>query len=310
MAQKDPSLIDVHARSLPEAWERSVIECWQGGAEFRTEYDKPGDPPSRDSVARIAVYEPMSEPRLHKAIPAGLEDLEIYRQEVLFGVHDNWIDPEAGRWEYTYHERLFEYRVPGDLAPVDQIAAVIDKLSETPYTRRAQVVTWQCWQDIGCVDPPCLQRMWFRIHDDRLHLNVTMRSNDAFKAAFMNMYAFTELQAWVARRIEERTGRPLGVGRYIHSADSYHIYGSYFEEFEGFLRMVGTQAFDRRLISTEDVQFFFDTGRIRLFNNTQSDIPLPAEHLVRLYDEISEDRRGELDAKQLERMREVGGLES
>src|SRR5664279_5214953 len=125
--------IYIREKSLPAAWEKAVLETWHSGARFRTEYDKPGDPESRDTVAMIHVTEPFSEPRVHKAFPGGLDDLEVYRAEVLYGVHDHWINPAEGKWEYTYHERLFEYRVPGIKEPIDQIAAVIKKLRETPH---------------------------------------------------------------------------------------------------------------------------------------------------------------------------------
>ncbi|MCX8036465.1 MAG: thymidylate synthase [Candidatus Sumerlaeia bacterium] len=301
------SVIDIRARNLPEAWERSVVACWQDGDAFRTEYDKPGDPPSRDAVMRIVVEQPMSEPRIHRAIPCGLADLEIYRQEVLFGVHDNWICPQEGRWEYTYHERLFAYRVPG-VGTFDQIEKVVEKLAEAPHTRRAQAVTWQVWQDIGISDPACLQRLWFRVFDNRqLDMHASMRSNDAFKAAFMNMYAFTDLQRWVAERLSERMGREIAVGRYIHEADSYHIYGSYFGEFERFLKLIASKSFEERTLSSADVKDMLDDGRIILFNGTQSDIPLPEEHLRRLWDEIPESRRGELDPKQTARIQRLTG---
>ncbi|MCX7045298.1 MAG: thymidylate synthase, partial [Candidatus Sumerlaeota bacterium] len=286
---EDTTVIEIRARTLPEAWENSVVACWEGGARFKTEYDKAGDPESRDVTANIIVFDPMAEPRIHRAIPAGLGDLEIYRQEVLFGVHDNWIDPAAGKWEYTYHERLYDYRVPGVAKPVNQIEAVIEKLARTPHTRRAQAVTWQCWMDLDCVDPACLQRMWFRIQDDRLLLNVSMRSNDAFKAAFMNMYAFTDLQRWMAARLSQKMGREIKVGRYIHSADSYHIYGSYFTEFERFLQMRASKDFSERVLETADVQYFLDEGKLTLFNNTQSSVLLPIVHLKRLWEEIPED---------------------
>ena len=142
---------------------------------------------------------------LRQCVPGGLEDLEVYRQEVVHGVHDHWIDPKAGKWEYTYHERLFCYRVPG-AGVFDQIARCVDKLAEAPHTRRAQAVTWQVWNDLGISDPACLQRLWFRIQDDRLYLNVHMRSNDAYKAAYMNMFAFTDIQRMVAGQLTERLG--------------------------------------------------------------------------------------------------------
>ena len=94
-------------------------------------------------------------------------------------------------------------------------------------------------------DPACLQRMWFRIHGDELRMNVHMRSNDAFKAAFMNMWAFTALQQFVAEAVSRRARRTLRPGAYAHIADSFHIYGSYFREFEGFLNSVRKRSFRR-----------------------------------------------------------------
>ena len=245
--------IHIVEEHLPLAWETAVIACWETGESFPTEYDKPGDPNSRDVVALIHVTRPFDEPRIHRVFPAGLDDLEKYRAEVLYGVHDHWIDPAAGKWEYTYHERMFEYAVPG-AGVFDQIAAVVAKLKDAPHTRRAQAVTWQVWNDMTIDDPTCLQRLWFRISDGKLHMNCHMRSNDAFKAAFMNMHAFTELQREAAVR--------LGIepGHYMHIADSFHIYGSYFDEFEGFLQTVANRSQDERLYRTDFARDFFVEG--------------------------------------------------
>lgn len=51
----------------------------------------------------------MSEPRIHRAFPGGIVELEAYRQEVVEGIHDHWVNPAEGKWEYTYHERLTAY---------------------------------------------------------------------------------------------------------------------------------------------------------------------------------------------------------
>jgi len=234
--------IHVVERTLPVAWEKAVIACWEQGESFPTQYDKPEDPNSRDVVALIHVTEPMSEPRLHRAFPGGLEDLEKYRGEVLYGVHDHWIAPEKGQWQYTYHERLFDYDPPWSSGErIDQIDACVELLKSCGYTRRAQAVTWKAWEDLGIHDPACLQRMWFRIQNKRLNMTVHMRSNDAYKAAFMNMYAFVELQTEVARQVG------VDVGEYCHIADSFHIYGSYFDEFEGFLKIIENRASDDRV---------------------------------------------------------------
>ena len=254
-------VVYVAADTLPEAWENAVVRTWYEGAATRTEYDRPGDPPSRDAVAVIAVADPFAEPRIHRAFPCGIVELEAYRQEVVDGIHDHWVNPSEGKWEYTYHERLTAYSVPGIEAPVDQLGYVVEALAAAPHTRRAQAIVWKPWEDAGIADPACLQRMWFRVSGDRLLLNAHMRSNDAFKAAFMNMYAFTDLQQAVAERLSEKLGRRIKPGQYTHIADSFHIYGCYFQEFEGFLNTLKTRTFEERTFRTEDVQEIIDEAR-------------------------------------------------
>jgi thymidylate synthase len=221
-------------RTLP-AWERrsGLLDAQPA---VPTEYDKPGDPPSRDCTILWAIEDPFAEPRIHRAFPGGLEDLEIYRQEVVDGVHDKWIAPEEGKWTYTYHKRLFAYDIEGET--VDQIDAIVRKLAEAGHSRRAQALTWNPKLDPPTYDPPCLQRVWCRIlpHGDGvpvLNMNCHWRSRDAYKSAYMNAFALTDLQRVIASRIAARIGRPVRVGRYADLVDSFHIYGSYFGEFQG-----------------------------------------------------------------------------
>ncbi len=263
--------VHIIEQSLPAAWEQAVIACWEQGESFPTEYDHDGDPNSRDVSVLIHVTKPFDEPRIHRAFPGGLDDLEKYRSEVLFGVHNHWVDPAAGKWEYTYHERIFEYKVPS-LGLFDQIQAAIEKLKEVPYTRRAQAVTWQVWNDMTIHDPSCLQRLWFRIADNKLHMNVHMRSNDAFKAAFMNMYAFTELQRVMAAEIG------VDPGEYMHIADSFHIYGSYFADFEGFQKCIAGRAPEDRVYNTDECLPFFLQGCDTLLG--EEDMPADKKALV------------------------------
>lgn len=239
----DIPVLSVSGENLPEAWEKAVLAVYDRGVEVRTEYDKPGDPPSLDATVMVEVRRPLSEPRIHKNFPGGPTDLEVYRQEVVDGIHDHWINPREGKWTYTYHERLFAYRPVEDLMDrdagphlpaVNQVDYIVEKLAAVPYSRRAQAVTWIPQCDPPTDDPPCLQRVWARLLTEgdgyTLNLNTHWRSRDLYKAWFMNVFALTDLQQRVAARLAERLGRPVGCGRYVDVSDSLHIYGSYRDE--------------------------------------------------------------------------------
>ena len=237
-------VISIIADYLPEAWEKAILAVWDNGLEVKTQYDRPEDPPSKDATVIITITDPLGEPRIHKNFPGGPAELEAYRQEVVNGIHDHWIDPAAGKWTYTYHERLFAYcpveniRNANSQKPfkkIDQIQYIIDKLSEVNHTRRAQAITWMPTADPPTDDPPCLQRIWCRLVAGRdsvmsLNMNTHWRSRDLYKAWFMNVYAITDLQRIIADEISRKINQHVTVGRFVDISDSLHIYGSYFDE--------------------------------------------------------------------------------
>ena len=247
---------------IARAWENSLVELYSNGCAMSTQYDKPGDPPSRDATMILIITDPLSEPMLHKDFPGGPEELQEYVMEVIEGIKDHLVrradDPQDTRWEYTYHQRLFRYDPPGGM-PANQIETIARKLADAPHTRRAQAVTWKVWEDNDCYDPPCLQSIWCRIIEQDgqpvLSMNVRFRSNDAYKAAFMNIFALVQLQSHIAQTVAGMIGREVTVGRYCHLADSYHIYGSNLEEFQGrFLRALEKRTFEQRTLRYEDMR--------------------------------------------------------
>jgi thymidylate synthase len=254
---------------IAQAWENSLVRLYESGCRLKTEYDKPDDPPSRDATMVITVHQPLAEPMIHRDFPGGFDSLEEYVMEVCDGIKDHLVrDPDDEtdtRWEYTYHQRLFGYEVP-TLEPVDQIEAIAEQLAKTPYTRRAQAITWKVWEDRACYDPACLQSVWCRItpEGDRpvLNMNVRFRSNDAYKAAFMNIFALVTLQKRIAARIGELSDTEVALGRYVHMADSYHIYGSNLAEFEArFLGAIEKRTFAQRTMRYEDVREMMEEAR-------------------------------------------------
>jgi thymidylate synthase len=269
--------ISVTADCLPEAWEKAVLAVWDNGLEIKTQYDKATDPPSKDATVMVTINNPLSEPRIHKNFPGGPAELESYRQEVVQGIHDHWIDPAAGKWTYTYHQRLFAYcpkqdlRNPDSTAPfdkVDQIQYMIDCLSQASHRRRAQAITWMPTADPATDDPPCLQRIWCRLVGDAqgglsLNMNSHWRSRDLYRAWFMNVYALTELQRIIASRISENIGQNVSVGRYVDISDSLHLYGAYLEDVAKEVEKMRQSPFTQRAWDTTHPAFEMMTNEAR-----------------------------------------------
>jgi thymidylate synthase len=275
-------VLSVSGANIPLAYEQAIKEVWEKGVSVRTEYDRPEDPPSRDATVMITVEDPFAQPRFHRAFADGLGGLSEYVMEVVYGAHDYWVKPKEEilkgvesvdtRWTYTYHQRLFEYQIEDRI--VDQVGYMVDRLSKTPYTRRAQGITWNTKLDPPTDDPPCLQRIWGRLIEDDdgvlvFNMNTHWRSRDLYKAWFENVIALTTLMRKIANRISERTSRPVRVGRYVDISDSLHIYGSYFRELEGdpekgmksFFDLLASRSFEDRTWTSDFVRpSFIDDG--------------------------------------------------
>lgn len=272
-------VLTARGKGIAEAWENSLTALNEQGCHIKTMYDKPEDPPSKDATMIITVAEPLSEPMIHKDFPGGLEDLQEYVMEVVDGIKNHLVrdstNPDDTRWEYTYNERLFNYTVPGLEKAYDQIEEIAQKLVDTPYSRRAQAITWKVWEDSECYDPACLQSIWCRLTEGEegkryLNMNVRFRSNDAYKAAFMNIFALVRLQQFIADRIIELSDWDIHLGRYVHMADSYHIYGSYFQEFEErFMGGLQRRSFAERTFNYADIAEIMEEAKPRILEKVK-----------------------------------------
>ena len=111
-----------------------------------------------------------------------------------------------------------------NLPRINQINYVIQKLKENPITRRAQAITWRPYIDPYSDDPPCLQRLFFRIKNEKLILQTSWRSRDLFKAWEPNVNGMIKIQELVAKELG------LDLGEYIDFSNSLHIYGKDIKE--------------------------------------------------------------------------------
>ena len=63
----------------------------------------------------------------------------------------------------------------------------------------------------------------------------------------MNIWALINWFERIAGELSEKMGEKIKVGRYVDMIDSYHIYGKYFTEFEGFLKTIEDRTFEERV---------------------------------------------------------------
>lgn len=86
-------------------------------------------------------------------------------------------------------------------------------------TRQAVMCTWRpeaLWQPTK--DVPCTLTWQFFIRQEKLELHVNMRSNDVWLGLPYDLYNFTQIQRYLAARLD------VGLGSYYHHVGSLHVY--------------------------------------------------------------------------------------
>lgn len=246
--------LHVVAETAGEAWIAALKKVFFEGNLLQTEYDRTATTPSRDFTSLIEVTNPLpagkKRPPLHRADLYGVMSVRGgYLEEILDGTNDAQIWESSTSFPYTYHDRVYAYRpynredipvkkqtarhqpTPGtepipvdlgamDFPPVNQVAYIVEKLREAPYSRRAQGITWRPLSDPYREDCPCLQRLWARVIDDKLHFHTMWRSRDLFKAWGANVSGMIMIQKQVADALE------LPLGSYVDFCNSLHTYGT------------------------------------------------------------------------------------
>ena len=118
---------------------------------------------------------------------------------------------------------------------INQIEYIKEKLKETPYSRRAQAITWRPLVDPYHEDPPCLQRIFMRIKEGKLMMQTTWRSRDLFRAWEANVNGMIRIQKHVADELG------VEMGHYLDFSNSLHIYGNTISEVKDMFNRMQTK---------------------------------------------------------------------
>jgi len=240
----------VEAGSVPEAYYEALKVVHFGGHTLRTQYDRRSsdgafiDPPGKDARVTIRIRDPFAQPRFpalsycergkYIAEFLGAKDhLVVPYRELLRMVREGE-EFQPTQWPYCYHQRLTAYP-RSDGTTIDQLELILDKLARDPITRRAVATTRVPEIDLFmAADMPCLGEVQLRAIEDHqgrlaLNLHALWRSRDLYKAWGDNLIGITNLQARLAARLAEKTGREVLIGPYSESNGSLHIYGQDYE---------------------------------------------------------------------------------
>ncbi|MBN3143904.1 thymidylate synthase [Pectobacterium brasiliense] len=133
---------------------------------------------------------------------------------------------DDGKIHGGYGPRLFSMH-----GIYNQVENIITLLSEKNTSRRALIQLFDAAdlipknsQKREYKDIPCTISLQFLIRENKLHLFVNMRSNDAFKGLTHDIFAFTMIQEFVARTLQ------CELGKYYHFVSSMHLYETDFEK--------------------------------------------------------------------------------
>lgn len=214
-------MFSVEGKNLPDAYHKALYILENEGKVYPC-------PDYNTTMKEVAmtfyVEDALAEPFISKLFPGGHHELQQYTMEICDGILDFMVGADANVWEYTYHQR-FAHQLPW----------IIEELTRNPYSRRAIMNIRDFDVDSSNDHPACLQSIHFSIRENKLHMTVMMRSNDAVQATFMNAVGFISLQKKVAEELK------VPVGSYTHIAYSFHAYENCFERLTKYAKNIETK---------------------------------------------------------------------
>lgn len=158
----------------------------------------------------------------------------LARKDVAF------INPFAGMWGRISDDGATSYSAYGDIVfkrhGFDQIDKTIELLCEDPESRRA-VVNFNVPNKnvIETKDEICTIALQFLIRDGKLNCTGIMRSNDIWYGLPYDVVFFTEIQKYIAHRLN------VEVGTYVHYVVSLHCYERNYGDMQKIIDTVATE---------------------------------------------------------------------
>lgn len=206
----------VRGKTVLEAWTRVVDRIMRYGTIKGTQYGTQ----QRELIGVTWVIENENPdfPNLELDVPTSLKQTIGLNSTSIDHYNSIFLSYKVAEGiKYTYGNRLMKY--PDATKEINQIEEVIIKeLKDSKDTRRAIATTIVPALDKDSKEPPCITQIQALQTNGKLHLLVTARSHDIFKAAIPNAFGLRALQQNIARMVD------MEMGSLQITSQSAHIY--------------------------------------------------------------------------------------
>lgn len=209
----------IRGKGVIDTWTRLVERIMRYGTVKGTQYGS--QQKELIGVTWVIQHEDPANPTFPADWPQSLREVVGATEEAITEYHNVFLSPEKPEGlSYTYGNRLQRYPVPGKKDEyIDQVQdSIIRNMKASPDSRRAVATTLVPWVDATSDEPPCITQVQTLQAGGKLHMLVTVRSHDIFKAAVPNAFGLRTLQAQIANE----TGFELGMLQI--TSQSAHIY--------------------------------------------------------------------------------------
>lgn len=257
----------VRGRNVAEAWLKILDTILKFGKVNGTHYDDQ----QKEIVNLLSIIENEDPNNLFipDYMPADRQHVTEYipriTKDMPGGIHKN---------EYTYGSRMRSW------FGHDQVKAAIDKLCRESISRAVVISLWDPVKDLTIGGSPCLNHIWLRIRDSRLHMTCIFRSHDMFEGYPENAYGLRVLQEDIRKEIVSRTGMDINLGHLMILSQSAHIYDDSWERCQTIIHKYLAKS-QRSMMSTFDPRGNFiistDSGSITMEHTS------PAKEVIGRY---------------------------
>ncbi|MBI1393078.1 MAG: thymidylate synthase [Alphaproteobacteria bacterium] len=167
-------------------------------------------------------------------------------------IWDEWAD-EHGDLGPVYGRQWRSWPTPAG-GTIDQLADLVARLADDPYSRRHIVTAWNPSDIPAMALPPCHCLFQFFIHDNNgeklLSCQLYQRSADIFLGVPFNIASYALLTAMMAQAIGARPGE------FVHTLGDAHLYHNHFDQAREQLARAGAPP--PRLVLNPEVTDIFE----------------------------------------------------